>query len=165
MRNGGTGWLEKLESARVQGAAAGAPALADRVRQFILEDGKHIPGALAALQARDLGAFGRLVSESHAASKKYLWNIVPEVDYLQRTACRLGAAGASGFGAGFGGSIFAVTPSDRAEELMLEWRRRYAARYPTRADESAFFIAGPGPGIEVWSESGPVSYAEQIFQT
>jgi galactokinase len=162
---GGAAWLKELEKAPAQGAAAVAPALADRVRQFMLEDRRHIPGALEALQARDLAAFGKLVSSSHTASKKYLWNIVPEVDYLQRTACRLGAAGASGFGAGFGGSVFAVTTSDRAEELMLEWRRRYAARYPTRAGESAFFIAGPGPGIEVWSESGPVSFAEQIFQT
>jgi galactokinase len=162
---GGAGWLKELERAPSRGAAAVAPALADRVRQFILEDRTHIPGALAALQARDLGAFGKLVSESHRASKKYLWNIVPEIDSLQKTACRLGAAGASGFGAGFGGSIFAVTTADRAEDLLGRWRVSYAGRYPALAGESAFFIAEPGPGIEVWSESGPVRYADQIFQS
>lgn len=160
---GGASWLEELERAPT-GADGAAPALADRVTQFILEDRTHIPAALAALKAVNLHAFGRLVTDSHAASKKYLWNIVPEIDYLQETACALGAAGASGFGAGFGGSIFAVTTGDRAEALLREWRAKYAARYPGRAGEAAFFIAEPGPGIEVWSGSGPASYAAQIFQ-
>jgi galactokinase len=161
---GGAAWVKKLDRAPARGASVVAPALADRVRQFIMEDRKHIPGALAALQGRELRKFGKFVSESHRASKKYLWNIVPEIDYLQKAACRLGAAGASGFGAGFGGSIFAVTTADRVEDLLSRWRRSYHARYPARAGESAFFIAEPGPGIEVWSESGPVRYADQIFQ-
>jgi len=160
----GRGWLRALEGRAADGVGALAPALADRVRQFILEDKTHIPGALAALRAEDLPAFGELVSASHRASKKYLWNIVPEIDYLQRSACRLGAAGASGFGAGFGGSIFTVTSADRAEELMARWRTRYGARYPGRAAESAFFPAQPGPGIEVWTDSGPARFADEIFQ-
>jgi galactokinase len=160
---GGTAWLQEIERAPT-GVEGAAPALADRVRQFILEDRTHIPGALAALDAGNLDAFGKLVTDSHVASKKYLWNIVPEIDYLQETACALGAAGASGFGAGFGGSIFAVTTADRADALLLEWRSKYAKHYPERAGEAAFFIAEPGPGIEVWSDSGPASYAAQVFQ-
>jgi galactokinase len=159
---GGAGWLAGLSHAP---RAERCPGVPDRVRQFILEDRTHIPGALAALRASDLKAFGALVSASHRASKKYLWNIVPEIDALQKTACRVGAAGASGFGAGFGGSIFAVTTEEHAEELMGEWRRRYAARFPRRAAESEFFIAEPGPGIEVWTESGPVRLADELFQT
>jgi galactokinase len=158
---GGSRWLAAL--AHAPGDAA--PSLPDRVRHFILEDGKHIPGALDALRAADLRAFGRLVSASHRASKKYLWNIVPEIDFLQKSACRLGAAGASGFGAGFGGSIFAVTTADRAEGLMARWRERYAARYPRSGAEAVFFIAQPGPGIEVWTDSGPVRFADEIFGT
>jgi galactokinase len=134
------------------------------VRQFILEDRTHIPGAVSALRAGDLPAFGRFVSASHHASKRYLWNIVPEIDWLQRSACRLGAAGASGFGAGFGGSIFAVTRADRADELLAAWRMKYIARYPDRAPGSAFFIAQPGPGIETWSDTGPVRLTDEIFQ-
>jgi galactokinase len=157
---GGSRWLAAL--ARAPGDAS--PDLPARVRQFMLEDGMHIPGALDALRAADLRAFGRLVSASHRASKKYLWNIVPEIDFLRSSACRLGAAGASGFGAGFGGSIYAVTTVDRAEELIVNWRERYAARYPRLAAEAAFFIAQPGPGIEVWTDSGPVRFADAIFQ-
>ncbi len=88
----------------------------------------------------------------------------PRSTFYKRRRARSGRPGASGFGAGFGGSIFAVTTGDRAEALLLEWRAKYAARYPERAGEAAFFIAEPSPGIEVWSESGPVSYAAQVFQ-
>ncbi|MGO9309859.1 MAG: galactokinase family protein [Spirochaetia bacterium] len=160
----GRGWLRALDDRAEPGAGPAAPALADRVRQFMLEDRTHIPGALAALKARDLPAFGKFVSASHRASKKYLWNIVPEIDYLQGSACRLGAAGASGFGAGFGGSIFAVTTAAYAEDLLVRWRERYAARYPGPAAESSFFIAHPGPGIEVWTKSGPTRFADLVFQ-
>jgi galactokinase len=158
---GGSRWLSAL--GRAPGEAC--PGLQDRVRQFILEDRTHIPGALSALEAKDLPAFGALLTASHRASKKYLWNIVPEIDFLQKSACTLGAAGASGFGAGFGGSLFAVTTADDAEELALRWQDAYSARYPGRARESAFFLAQPGPGIEVWTEAGPVRFADQIFQT
>jgi len=161
---GGRRWLRGLEDPAIAWSSPAAPALADRVCQFILEDRTHIPGAVSALRAGDLRTFGRLVSASHHASKKYLWNIVPEIDWLQRSACHLGAAGASGFGAGFGGSIFAVTAADRAEELLAQWREKYIARYPGRAADSAFFIAQPGPGIETWSDSGPVRLADEIFQ-
>jgi galactokinase len=140
-----------------------APSLSDRVRQFILEDRTHVPGAIEALKSHDLGRFGKLLSDSHRASKKDLWNIVPEIDYLAESACELGAAGASGFGAGFGGSIFAVTTADRAETLIEAWRARYQVRFPDRAKESDFFIAQPSPGIQVWKGPRPVRYVDTVF--
>jgi len=159
---GGERWLSELDRAA---AAAGdmAPSLADRVRQFILEDRVHVPGAIAALKGRDLGRFGQLLSDSHRASRKDLWNIVPEIDWLMESACELGAAGASGFGAGFGGSAFAVTTADRAGALLRSWRGRYRATFPDRAAESDFFIAQPSPGIQVWADSGPVRYVDTVF--
>ncbi len=157
----GTAWLELLD----RNAGAGAPGLAERVRQFILEDRTHVPGAVEALRSRDMDAFGRLLSASHRASKKGLWNIVPEIDFLQKAACRLGAAGASGFGAGFGGSILAVIPSPRAREFTRAWRERYVTRYPSRTQEAAFFVADPAPGIQVWEKAGPRRFADLVFQT
>ena len=158
----GEGWLGELD--RAAAAAGGmAPSLAGRVRQFMLEDRVHVPGAIEALKAQDLGRFGRLLSDSHRASKKDLWNIVPEIDWLMESACELGAAGASGFGAGFGGSIFAVTTARRAEALMEGWRGRYRASFPDQAKEADFFIAQPSPGIQLWTESGPVRYVDTVF--
>jgi len=160
LRLKGTAWLRTLDSVPGNRAAG----LADRVRQFILEDRSYLPQAVAALRERDLRAFGEILSASHRASRKYLWNIAPEIDALARSALRLGAAGASGFGAGFGGSIVAVVPAERAESFAAKWRERYIARFPGRAKEAAFFIASPGPGIQVWQESGPVRLVDLIFK-
>jgi galactokinase len=140
-----------------------APCLADRARQFILEDRRHIPRALDALAAGKMDEFGKLLTASHLGSKKYLWNIVPEIDFLRTSAVRLGAAGASGFGAGFGGSIFAVVSSDRAASFLSEWRRQYARRYPRRAAHSDFFLTSPGPGLEIWDEKGPKRLVDTLF--
>ena len=140
-----------------------APCLGDRARQFILEDRRNIPGALDALAAGQIGEFGRLLTASHLGSRKYLWNIAPEIDFLRKSAVALGAAGASGFGAGFGGSIFAVTPASGARSFLAEWKERYARRYPRRAGQSDFFLTTPGSGLEVWSDDGPKRLVDMFF--
>lgn len=158
---GGDDWLPALDG-NDEGLA---PNLAGRVRQFILEDRTHVPGAIEALKTRNLARFGELLTGSHVASKNDLWNIVPEIDYLAQSACELGAAGASGFGAGFGGSIFAVTTVDRADALRDAWGKGYRRKFPERAGESDFFIAQPSPGIRIWKDSGPVRYVDTVFSS
>jgi galactokinase len=155
---GGADWLEGLD-----GAPDGEPGLGDRVRQFMLEDRRYIPGAVEALRARNLAAFGRLLSASHRASRRFLWNIAPEIDALQRSAVRLGAAGASGFGAGFGGSILAVLPVARAADFMAAWRSRYVRRFPLLSSEASFFLTAPGPGIELLDREGPARLVDLLF--
>ncbi len=157
-RAGGEAALEVLDQ-----DAEGPPGLAERVRQFICEDRVFIPRAVEALRRRDLHAFGETLSESHRRSAEWLWNIVPEIDFLQDSALKAGAAGASGFGAGFGGSIVAVIRTDGAGELLAAWKEGYARRFPDRAREAVFFAAHPGPGIQVWNDSGPVRLADALF--
>jgi galactokinase len=140
-----------------------APCLADRARQFILEDRRHIPGALEALAARDIGEFGKLLTASHLGSRKYLWNIAPEIDFLRKSAVALGAAGASGFGAGFGGSIFAVVPASGAGAFLSAWKERYARRYPRRAGQADFFLTAPSSGLEVWDGDSPERLVDVLF--
>ena len=152
-------WLNGLDGAR-----DGEQGLGDRVRQFMLEDRRYIPGAVEALRAKNLPAFGRLLSASHRASRRFLWNIAPEIDALQRSAVRLGAAGASGFGAGFGGSILAVLPAARAGDFMAAWRARYARRFPSFSAEAVFFQTAPGPGIELFDGEGPARLVDLLFR-
>jgi galactokinase len=155
----GLGWLDILDAP----PDPRAPCLADRARQFILEDRRHIPKALAALDGRQMEAFGKLLVASHLGSRKYLWNIAPEIDFLRKSAVRLGAAGASGFGAGFGGSIFAVTRAEAAGSFLSRWREQYARRYPRRAPQSDFFLTSPGSGLEVWGNNGPKRLVDTLF--
>ena len=149
---------------RLDGKGARWPGLADRVRQFILEDRRYIPGALRAIREKDLAGFGKLLSASHRASRRFLWNIVPEIDFLQRSAVREGAVGASGFGAGFGGSIFAVVEAGAAKSFMARWQAQYVSRYARHALEAAFFIARPSTGMRLLEGGGSVRLADRMFQ-
>jgi galactokinase len=76
--------------------------------------------------------FGTLITESHELSRKYLKNIEPEIDQLVHLALDLGAAGATGFGAGFGGSCYALVPeggpTGSGEEFARKWERCYLDR-------------------------------------
>jgi galactokinase len=150
-----TSWLKGLENATLD--------LQGRVRQFLLEERKTTPEALRAVAWRDLAAFGAVINESHRASRRFLRNITPEIDYLQKAAVRLGAAGATGFGAGFGGSIFAVIQADKAAEFVSGWSKEYAKRYPARAPESVFFQARPSSGIRVWEENKWTRLVDTFF--
>ena len=138
--------------------------MSGRIRHFLLEERDTTPRSVQAILWRDLKAFGAVLNASHRASRRELWNIVPEIDFLQRAAVKLGAAGATGFGAGFGGSIFAVIRSDRAEQFAADWEQAYAERYPERHHEAVFFVSSPGQGARLWDELGPSRFVDRIFQ-
>jgi galactokinase len=159
-RHGRRAWLA------VERALAGTPRelrLAGRVRQFMLEDRRYLPEAERALCRRDLHRFGRMISLSHAASRRLLLNIVPQVDFLQRSAIGLGALGASGFGAGFGGAVLAVVPAYHADEFVQRWRRSYAESHPVESAEARFFTAVPSDGISFWNGEWSGRWVDRAF--
>jgi galactokinase len=150
----------------VERALAGAPRelrLAGRVRQFVLEDHRYLPEAQRALCRRDMRGFGRMIDLSHAASRRHLGNIVPPVDFLQRAAVRLGAAGASGFGAGFGGAVFAVVPESEAPGFTAGWEQGYRDTYPKESEEARFFTVVPADGMRFWDGDWSGRWVEQAF--
>lgn len=105
----------------------------ERYVQFQREDTEFIPEALRALSARDYSRLGRVIDESHDLSREYLRNIIPEIDRLQRSARALGAVAASGFGAGFGGSAYAIVPKPLECEFQKAWREDYLRQFPERS--------------------------------
>ena len=139
--------------------------LSGRIRQFLLEERETTPKAVQALLWQDVREFGAALNTSHKASRRLLWNIVPEIDFLQRSAVKLGAAGATGFGAGFGGSIFAVVESEKADGFAGLWREEYIQRYPGHGRDAVFFRTSPASGIRVWNEEGSARLVDLIFQS
>jgi galactokinase len=119
--------------------------LLDRFEQFLAECTDIIPKAVAALARGDLEGFGILADKSQAGAERGLGNQVPETRELARLARALGAKGASAFGAGFGGAVWALIKSDRSDEFLVKWRRAYHERFPDRAGVSDFFPCRPGP--------------------
>ena len=138
----------RLESAIREGHSdAFLPAdLAKRLAQFLLENEELVPAAARALADGNVDAFGRVADESQKGAEGLLMNQVPETIALARIARELGAAASSAFGAGFGGSVWALVPANDAQGFADRWRARYKeiAR-PRVLARSTFFLTAAGP--------------------
>lgn len=135
-------------SASGGGATQGftADELIARLEQFQLEAFELIPGAVAALDASHLTTFGDIVDRSQRGAERGLGNQIPETIALARIARESGAIAASAFGAGFGGSVWAMVLTPEADTFLAAWRDRYLAEFPSHRDRSEFFMSHPGPG-------------------
>lgn len=106
-----------------------------------------IPQACDALAEQDMTAFGKLVDESQAAAENLLGNQVPETIWLAKHARELGAYAASAFGAGFGGSVWALVSRSDALQFAKCWREAYERSPLSAAHHSQFFVTAPGPPL------------------
>jgi galactokinase len=122
------------------------PILRTRLDQFMAESEEIIPAAAEALLHGDLETLGVLVDRSQAGAERGLGNQIAETIHLQRSARRLGAAAASAFGAGFGGSVWALIHLDRETAFRAAWAEDYGVAFPARGAAARFFPTRAGPG-------------------
>ena len=132
---------------RLEELVAGEPVLAARLEQFVTESERLVPAAGDAVLAGDLDAFGTVVDRSHAGADRGLRNQIPETNHLQRSARWLGAVAASAFGAGFGGSVWAMVLAERAEGFLRDWSADYLQAFPPHAGRAEFFTTAAGPPL------------------
>lgn len=121
------------------------PRLLDRLEQFAAESTEIVPAAGEALAQQDLIAFGEAVDRSQDLATRLLGNQVPETIALARLARERGALAASAFGAGFGGSVWALVELAEAPAFLERWHNAYASAHPDAAKRSLFFRSRPGP--------------------
>jgi galactokinase len=142
------GAIDELREDLRAGGEPGLPSghLLARFEQFLEESEVIIPAAMVALGRGDFGTFGELVDRSQAAAEWGLGNQVPETVGLTRSARELGAAAASAFGAGFGGSVWAMARESQAADFAREWAARYRRDFPVASLQSEFIVTLPGPG-------------------
>ena len=119
-------------------------SLIERVEQFDDETNVIIPAAGDALERGDLAAFGAEVARSQQAAERALHNQIPETVALVDHARALGAAAASAFGAGFGGSVWALVDRDSADAFRDRWALAYRTDFPDAGPRSEFFVTGAG---------------------
>lgn len=117
--------------------------LLDRVEQFRVENFEIIPWVGNLLAAGRVGEIGSLVDLSQQNAERLLNNQTSETIDLQRSARELGAIAASAFGAGFGGSVYAIVPTSDAEYFASEWRSIYVNKFPQHREASEFFVTRP----------------------
>ncbi len=120
-------------------------ALLRRLAHFVAEDGR-VPEAARACGEGDAAAIGRLSAASQEDAETLLENQVPETSELVALARACGAHGATSFGAGFGGSAWALVPTSDVEAFATEWLAAYARRFPARAGVE-WFAARPAPAV------------------
>jgi galactokinase len=120
-------------------------SLLRRLRHFVAENEEILPTAGDTLAGGDVQAFGLQVDRSQREAEGLLGNQITETSYLAAAARGAGAAAASAFGAGFGGSVWALVAASGAEAFLASWAALYRARFPVRSRSAAFFLTGAGP--------------------
>ncbi|MEQ1643559.1 MAG: galactokinase family protein [Pyrinomonadaceae bacterium] len=117
--------------------------LLDRVEQFRIENFEIIPAVAEMLSTGKISDIGDPIDLSQENAERFLGNQIAETAFLQRSAREIGAVAASAFGAGFGGSVYAVVKRSDAEGFIAEWQRVYRNRFPQHARTSEFFTTRP----------------------
>jgi galactokinase len=139
---------ERLRARIDQHPAAATLSLPARLTQFTNEDARVIE-AVRAMREGDIAALTGLAHESQHDAEQLLRNQTPETSALVQIARGQGAFAASSFGAGFGGSVWALVGKEEATSLLSRWLSEYRSRFPGR--EATAFEARPGPPL-TWME-------------
>jgi len=114
-----------------------------RLAHFIAEDAR-VPIALDAFARADRDVLRDLAAATQDDAERLLQNQVPQTSALVRLALEEGAFAASSFGAGFGGSVWALVEARHAAGFVDRLRRRYLDRF-TGLESVAAFVARPAP--------------------
>lgn len=128
-----------------EGVGFSAAELSQRLDHVVRESLVLVPATWAALLEHDWRAVGEHVATSYEAVDALLGTQVEETRALVRLATELGAVAASPFGAGFGGSVWALISTHDADAFLAAWLESYLRGFPDRRDRSAGFITRPGP--------------------
>ncbi len=118
--------------------------LINRLTQFYVENFEIIPQVSAHLEKGEVGKIGELVDLSHRNADKFLGNQTAETNFLQSNSRKIGALASSAFGAGFGGSVYALVKKSDAEKFLEEWRNEYLKNFSQYIEKSEFFITNAG---------------------
>jgi galactokinase len=115
----------------------------DRLTQFYVESFEIIPEVSRLISSRRIDEIAGLIDKSHSNVDEFLGNQTLETNSLQKNARGNGAIMASAFGAGFGGSVYALVKSENAEKFLEVWRANYQKNFPQHIEKSEFFVTKP----------------------
>lgn len=152
---------ECMEAARLLGvpllvdvAPAALSAAEGRLSPEVFKRARHIVdeiarvgATVAALEAGDLPAVGRLLTASHRSSQRLFENSTPELDFLvDQLVAMPGVHGARLTGGGFGGAVMALASPEFGDNHASVASAAYEGRFAERPD---VLHALTGDGAEV----------------
>lgn len=121
--------------------------LINRLQQFYTENFEIIPQVSGFLENNEIEKIGNLIDLSHQNADKFLNNQMSETNFLQSSARKIGSLAASAFGAGFGGSVYALVRKSHSEKFLEEWQKLYLDDFPQYSQQSKFFITNANESI------------------
>lgn len=134
-----------IETAEIPDKEVDRQSVMKRFEHFLTENQELRPAAGDALARGDMDEFGRYTEESQRWAEQMLGNQIPETSYLAAIARKIGATASLAFGAGFGGSVWAMVETSRIDEFLDAWAWSYRKRFPQHTERSQFFATGAGP--------------------
>jgi galactokinase len=109
------------------------PPLVPRVRHVVTETART-RAAADALAAGDMAEVGRLLVEGHESLRRDYQSTIPEADLIVDSAVGHGAYGARLTGAGWGGAVVALAPTDAEARIMAEIESDFTRRFGRRPE-------------------------------
>jgi len=135
-----------LLTARLEPSADGRFTVEDlkrRLQHFVRETARA-PQAAVAFRSADHATIGALATDSQREADELLGNQIPETILMAKLARDNGALASSNFGAGFGGSVWALVPAAEARAFGERWVAAFERAVP-QVGKVAWFTARPGP--------------------
>jgi galactokinase len=105
-----------------------ADSVLRRRARHVITENKRVSAVAELLRHADLPGVGPLLSASHVSLRDDFEVSWPEADVAVDAAIAAGALGARMMGGGFGGSVIALLPGDRAEGVRAAMGEAFAAR-------------------------------------
>jgi galactokinase len=128
--------------------------LVRRFRHFALESGELVNAASEAMAVGDVDRFGEVLDRSQRSVENLLDNQIEETIFLARSARELGARAASAFGAGFGGSVWALVERKLMGTFLEDWQARYLEVFPQNHGGARFTSTPPAQGARPLDTGG-----------
>lgn len=125
-----------------------AAVLHRRLAHFVGENARILP-ALEAFRNQDRKALSELATSTQADAEHLLGNQVAETSALAAMAYPAGAFASSSFGAGFGGSVWALADAADAAAVAERWRGLYLEQFPQHSSARGFLASPSAAALEV----------------
>jgi galactokinase len=110
---------------RVATPGMSAEYLRKRLAQYRSETAQVVPHLVDAIGRGDAAMAGACLEQSQRFAEESLENQVPQTTWLSRSAVELGATGATAFGAGFGGAVWALVCGGDVRAFAKRWVDAY----------------------------------------
>jgi hypothetical protein len=123
-----------------------------RLAHFVAETARVLPAA-EAFRLADDRTLGEIALASQVEARDLLGNQIPATDRLAVLAREHGAFAATSFGAGFGGSVWALARDTDADRFAHAWLDAYRREFPDHTN-AEWFVTRPAPPLTALALSG-----------